>query len=154
MPALIVAGVVIVAILAALVIVERARRTEFPTDVQPLAEYASSLPISGLQMSESTSVAGMRSTFLDGVIQNTGNQTVTGATVQVLFRNDEGLAPQVLTVPLVLVRTRVPAVDTQAVAAQPIAPGDQREFRLIFETIAQNWNRQMPEIRIIRVQTR
>ncbi|MCL2659654.1 MAG: DUF2393 domain-containing protein [Acidobacteriaceae bacterium] len=154
MPALIVAGVIVLALLAVFVIVERGRKTEVTNTVQPLAAYAVSLPVSGLQMSQSANLLGGSSTFLDGVIHNAGEKTVTAATVQVIFRNDEGLAPQVMTMPLTLIRTRVPAVDTQTVAAAPLRPGDEREFRLIFESIAENWNRQMPEVRIISVQTR
>jgi len=36
----------------------------------------------------------------------------------------------------------------------PMRSGDEREFRLIFESIPANWNMQMPEIRIVRVDTR
>jgi hypothetical protein len=122
-----------------------------PTTVQPLASYAASLPISQLAMSESTSLSGGKSTFIDGHIQNTGNQTVTGITVQVLFRNREAMPPQIETVPLSLIRTREPYIDTQSVAASPLKPSDEKDFRLIFESIPANWDSQMPEIRIIRV---
>jgi hypothetical protein len=39
-------------------------------------------------------------------------------------------------------------------SASPLKPGDDREFRLIFETIPANWNTQMPEVHVIRVQSR
>ncbi len=50
-------------------------------------------------MSQSTSISGGTSTFLDGHVRNTGDQTLTGITVQVLFPNDEGQAPAIQTVP-------------------------------------------------------
>ena len=50
---------------------------------QPLAAYAANLPLSQLAMSESTSLSGGKSTFVDGHIKNTGTATVTGITVQV-----------------------------------------------------------------------
>ena len=87
-------------------------------------------------------------------IKNTGDQTVSGVTVQVLFRNDEAMPPQMETVPLSLIRTREPYVDTQPVSAAPLKPGDEREFRLIFESIPGNWNMQMPEIHVMRVDTK
>ena len=102
-------------------------------------------------MSESTSLSGGKSTFIDGHIKNTGNQTVTGITVQVLFRNNEAMPPQMETMPLSLIRTREPYVDTQPVSSAPLKPGDERDFRLIFEALPPNWNMQMPEIRIIQV---
>ncbi len=117
------------------------KKAAAPTNtVLPLAAYAANLPLSQLAMSESTSLSGGKSTFVDGHIQNTGSQTVTGVTVQVIFRNDEAMPPQMETVPLSLIRTREPYVDTQMVSAAPLKPGDEREFRLIFESIPANWN--------------
>jgi hypothetical protein len=109
------------------------------------------LPLSELAMSESTSLSGGKSTFIDGKVRNAGSATVTGITVQVLFRNEEGMPPQVETLPLTLIRTREPYVDTQPVSAAPLKQGDSREFRLIFESIPANWNMQMPEIHVVRV---
>jgi hypothetical protein len=74
--------------------------------------------------------------------------------VQVLFRNDEAMPPQIETLPLSLIRTREPYIDTQPVSAAPLKPGDGREFRLIFESLPANWNTQMPEIRVIQVVTK
>ena len=79
-------------------------------------------------MSESTSLSVGKSTFVDGHIQNTGSQTVTGVTVQVLFRNDEESCRGVETLPLSLIRTREPYIDTQPVGAAPLKPGDARGF--------------------------
>jgi Protein of unknown function (DUF2393) len=146
-----VAGVLVLVIVAGWIFVGRRNAVAPPNTVQPNAAYAANLPLSQLAMSESTSLSGGKSTFVDGRIQNTGGQTVTGITVQVLFRNNEGMPPQVETEPLSLIRTREPYVDTQPVSAAPLKPGDEREFRLIFESIPGNWNMQMPEIHIIRV---
>lgn len=95
------AGLVVLAVLALLLIGGR-RKTTAITGIQPLDHYAASLPISGLQMSESTSLSGGKSTYVDGHIRNAGGQTVTGITAQVVFRNDEGMPPQVETMPLML----------------------------------------------------
>ena len=118
------------------------------------AAYAANLPISGIVMSESTSLSGGKSTFIDGHIRNAGGQTVNAATVQVLFANDEAMPPQVETAPLTLIRTRQPYVDIEPVSAAPIAPGEDREFRLIFEDVSENWNQQLPEIHVVKVATR
>jgi hypothetical protein len=122
--------------------------------LRPLDPYASSLVFSGLQMSESTSLSGGKSTYIDGRVKNAGTKTVTAATVQVLFSNSEAMPPQVETVPVAVIRTHEPYVDTQPMADTPLGPGDEREFRLIFEDIQSNWNQQMPEIRVVRVGTR
>jgi hypothetical protein len=145
-----VAGAVVLAILAGLVLAGR-KKAPVITGIQPPAAYAVNLPLTGLAMSESTSLSGGKSTFIDGKIRNAGSATVTGVTVQVLFRNEEQMPPQVETLPLSLIRTREPYVDTQPVSAAPLKPGEEREFRLIFESIPQNWNMQMPDIHVVRV---
>jgi hypothetical protein len=149
-----VAGLAVVVVVGVLAMMGRHKVVLAPTTVQELAAYAGSLPLSQLTMSESTSLSGGKSTFVDGHIQNTGSQTVTGITVQVIFRNEEAMPPQIETLPLTLIRTREPYIDTQPVGAAPLKPGDERDFRLIFESIAANWNGQMPEIRVIQVETK
>jgi len=149
-----VAALVVVLLVGGLIVATH-RKPEAPANtLQPPAAYASSLPLSQLAMSESTSLSGGKSTFVDGHIKNTGDQTVNGVTVQVLFANDEAMPPQVETLPLALIRTHEPYVDTQPVSVAPLKPGDDREFRLIFESIPANWNTQMPEVRVIRASTK
>jgi hypothetical protein len=145
-----VAGLAVLIVIAVLALMGR-HKVATPSTVQPLATYAATLPLSQLAMSESTSLSGGKSTFIDGHIRNTGNQTVSGVTVQVIFRNEEAMPPQIDSLPLSLIRMREPYIDTQSVSAAPLKPGDERDFRLIFESIPANWNTQMPEIRIIGV---
>jgi Protein of unknown function (DUF2393) len=146
-----IAGLAVLAVVIGLLIAGHRKPSTALNSIQPLAPYASNLPLSQLAMSESTSLSGGKSTFVDGHIQNTGSQTITGITVQVIFRNDEQMPPQVETLPLSLIRTREPYVDTQPVSAAPLKPGDGQDFRLIFENISANWNVQMPEVHIIQV---
>jgi hypothetical protein len=79
---------------------------------------------------------------------------VSGITVQVVFQNDVALTPQIDTEPLTLIRMKEPYIDTEPVGAAPIKPGDDREFRLTFESVPDNWNQQMPEVRIIGTELR
>jgi hypothetical protein len=122
--------------------------------VLPPDPYAHNLVFSQLAMSQSTSLSGGTSTFIDGRVKNTGTGTVTSITMQVLFRNDLGLSPQVETLPLTLIRTHEPYVDTEPVSAAPLKPGDEAEFRLIFETVAANWNQELPELVSVKVAAR
>ena len=151
----IVAGSVVVLIVACLFFIGRRDGAKNAVNTElPLDGYASSLPISGLAMVESTSLSGGKSTFVDGHVANTGNRIVTGATVQVIFRNDEGLQPQVFTTPLTIISMREPYIDTKTLAGTPLKPGDSQDFRLTFEQVAGNWNGQMPEVRIVRVDSK
>jgi len=113
--------------------------------------YAVNLSVSNLHMSESANLAGGKSTYIDGSITNTGGRTVTGISVQVLFRDPAHEVAQNETQPLRIVRTREPAVDVEPVSAAPLKPGDTEDFRLIFDTVAQDWDGAFPEIRIIHV---
>ena len=102
-------------------------------------------------MSEASNFAGGKVTYLDGKIANHGTQTLTAITVQVAFRNDLKEIAQKETLPLSLIRTREPYVDTQPVSASPLKPGGESEFRLIFDSLAPDWNQQYPEVRVVRV---
>ena len=144
-----VAALIIVAILGVLVFAGRKKAAVPPNTLLPLDAYAASLPLSQLAMSESTNLSGGKLTYLDGHIHNTGDRTVNTATVQVVFQNDEQLPPQIDTLSLTLIRMREPYIDTEPLSSEPLKPGDDREFRLIFETVPENWNTQMPEVRII-----
>ena len=124
-----------------------------PISAQP-DPYASSLPITQVIMSQSANLAGGKVTYLDGHIANTGSRTVTAVTVQVLFRDVYHDVAQNETQPLMLIRTREPYVDIEPVSAAPLKPGDERDFRLIFDTLADTWNGAYPEVRIVRVASR
>ena len=113
--------------------------------------YAVSLPISHLRMSQAGSMAGGQSTYIDGQITNQGSRTVTAITVQVAFYGFTGQMVQKATLPLNLVRTREPYVDTESVGANPIQPGQTRAFRLILDSVPESWNQNYPKIRVIQV---
>ena len=111
--------------------------------------YANRFEIGDVSLSEATNGGGGKVTYVDGTVHNTGGQTVSAATVQVTFASEDGSAPQRQTMPLMLIRTRVPYVDLEPVSAEPLKPGDRREFRLIFETVPVAWDTKPPEIRLI-----
>jgi hypothetical protein len=125
--------------------------SEAVNQILPPDPYTPSLTFSQLAMSQSTSISGGTSTFIDGHVRNSGNRTLTGVTVQVLFGNDEGMAPEVETLPLSLIRAHEPYVDTEPLSVAPLKPGDEKEFRLIFESVPGNWNQMLPEIHVVKV---
>ena len=146
-----VAALIVLVVVGALVFFGWKKPVAAPSTLQPADAYAASLPFSQFEMSESENLTGGKQTYLDGHIGNSGSRTVNSVTVQVVFQNDVDLAPQIDTVPLTLIRTKDPYIDTQPVSASPLKPGDDREFRLTFETMPENWNQQMPEVRVIEV---
>jgi hypothetical protein len=120
----------------------------------PLDPYAGSLSLTDLAMSESGNLAGGKITYLDGHIANRGPRTVTAVTAQALFRDFAHEVTQNETLPLMLIRMREPYIDVEPVSAAPLAPGGEKDFRLIFDGVSPHWDGAYPEIRILRVETK
>jgi hypothetical protein len=153
LPLAMAAGVVAVVAVVAIVFLEHGKRTATVSPVSAAADpYATSLPVSGLQMSESSNLAGGKVTYLDGHIANKGNRTVTGIAVQVMFRNSAQEVAQNETQQLRLIRTRDPYIDIEPVSAAPLKPGEVRDFRLIFDAVTPDWDGAYPQLRILHVQ--
>lgn len=146
--------VVVVATVAVLVLEHgRPKPTVAPISAVP-DTYAAELPITGLAMSESSNLAGGKVTYLDGHVANTGDRTVTGITVQILFRTFAHEVAQNETQSMKFIRTREPYVDLEPVSAAPLSLGEQHEFRLIFDKVSPNWDGAYPEIRVLHVDTK
>ena len=155
LPLAIAAAVVLVVAATAVLILEHGKPSNSVTPISAAPDpYAASLPITGLAMSESSNLAGGKITYLDGHIVNTGSRTITGVTVQVLFRTFAHEVAQNETQPLKFIRTRDPYVDLEPVSAAPLKPGDQQDLRLIFDSVSPDWDGACPEVRIVHVETR
>lgn len=126
------------------------RRATTATDLA----YRSQVRLSDFAMSESANLAGGKITYLDGSVTNTGSKTLTGAEVRVVFRNAAGQVSQNSTMPLNLIRAREPYIDTEPMAASPLAPGQTREFRLILDQVTADWDGQYPAVTVDSVSTR
>ena len=146
-----VAALIVVVVIGVLVFAGGRKPAPPPNTLQPADAYSANLPLADFAMSESGNLSGGKLTYLDGHVRNTGSRTVIGATVQVVFRNDEAMPPLIDTVPLTLIRMKEPYIDTAPVSADPLKPGDEKEFRLTFDAVPENWNQQMPEVRVIEV---
>ena len=151
LPWIIAGGVVIVVLSIVIAFGHRAQPANpGGAGLAPPDPYAASLPITHLQMSQANSMVG-NNTYIDGQITNTGDKVVTGVTVQVAFRDVTNQIVQKNTMAMNLIRTRQPYVDTEPVSAAPLGPAQTAEFRLIFDHVADAWNQNYPDIRIIQV---
>jgi hypothetical protein len=149
-----IAGLVVALVVAALLLFGRKPAPVNPggAGLAPTDPYASSLTISNIRMSESSSLSGAKQTYIDGDIANHGTKMLTGITVQVGFHDFTGQLAQKETMPMALIRTHTPYIDTEPVSMAPVAPGETREFRLILDYVTDSWNQAYPEIRVIGVQ--
>jgi hypothetical protein len=150
-PLTVAAVLVAVAVATAFVVSSRKPATQLTVTTSGADAYAASLPMTAIQMSESSNLAGGKVTYIDGHIENTGTRTVKTITVQVLFHNYNHEIAQNQILPLTLIRMREPYIDIEPVSAQPPAPGASHDFRLIFDSITPNGAGDTPEIRIVHV---
>ena len=144
-------AVLVIAAVVILVMQHSAGRATVSPVNAPADPYADNLPITNLQMSESSNLAGSKVTYVDGHIANKGNRTVSGISVQVLFRNSAREVAQNETQSLNIIRTRDPYVDTEPLSAAPLKPGEERDFRLIFDRVTPDWDGAYPQLRILHV---
>lgn len=121
-----------------------------PESVRALDAYAAQLQIEHVAMAQAGHGVGGESLYLDGQIKNVGPKTLTALTVQVVFHADDGSTVKIETMPMALVRTLEPYVDVQPIVADPVAPGQGKDFRLILENVPEIWNQKVPEIRPVR----
>jgi hypothetical protein len=155
LPLGIAATVVVVVAVVAFFMLEHGKKTTSVTPISAAPDaYAANLKITALAMSESANLAGGKVTYLDGHIANTGNRTVSGISVQVLFRDYAHEVAQNETQPLKFIRMRSPYIDVEPVSAAPLKPGDGQDFRLIFDAVNPDWDGAYPEIRVVKVEGR
>lgn len=115
----------------------------------PTDPYAPKMQVSDVRLSQADNMIGGTVTYVEGYVTNTGDKTVTSATLEVTFKNTMSQVVQRQSEPLWIIQAREPAVDVATLAASPLKPGDKREFRLSFERISADWDRQPPALRFI-----
>lgn len=144
----IVVGVVtVIVIVAAVVFFSRSKPAPSPR-IDPYAAY---LRLSDIKMSQAQNFVGSTVTYVEGNITNTGSQTVTSATVHVVFRDSLGEIVQADDVPLQVVLQTGPYPDAVNLSTSPLEPGHVRPFRLTFEHISADWNQGYPELQVREV---
>jgi hypothetical protein len=155
LPIAIAAAVVLIVATVVVLVLEHGKSASRVTPISAQTDpYAVSLPITHLAMSESGNLAGGKLTYLDGHIANQGSRTVTGVTVQVLFRDVSHEVAQNETQSLKIIRMREPYIDVEPLSASPLKPGGEQDFRLIFDTVSPDWDGAYPDVRIIHVETK
>lgn len=144
-------AIAVAIVLAVAVIVALLLRTEPKAAPGPPPAYAAKLQLSNLKMSAAENFAGATVSYVDGMVSNAGDKTVTHAVVEVVFKDDMAQVVQRETVPLRALKTAGPYPEAVDLSVSPLAPGQSQPFRLTFESISAQWNRQYPELKVIDV---
>jgi len=113
--------------------------------------YAANLKLSDFKMSAAENFVGATVSYVDGTVTNSGDKTVTHVIVQVLFKDSLGQLAQREDIPMQVLKTDGPYPEAVDFSLAPLAPGQSKLFRLTFESISAQWNRQYPEIQIADV---
>jgi hypothetical protein len=143
--AIAVAVVIVIAVVAALLLRNQPKGASGPPP------YAANLKLSDLKMSAAENFVGATVSYVDGTVTNAGDKTVTHAVVEVLFKDDMGQLAQREDIPLQVLKTDGPYPEAVDFRVSPLAPGQSKAFRLTFEGISAQWNRQYPEIQVTDV---
>lgn len=113
--------------------------------------YAANLKLSDFKMSAAENFVGATVSYVDGTVSNTSDKTVIHVMVEVNFKDDMGQIAQREEIPLQLLKTTGPYPEALDFSVSPLGPGQSKPFRLTFEGISAQWNRQFPEIRVTDV---
>jgi hypothetical protein len=113
--------------------------------------YATNLKLSDFKMSAAENFVGVTVSYVDGTVTNNGSKTVTHLVVQVNFKDDMEQIAQREEIPMQVLKTDGPYPEAVDFSISPLGPGQSKPFRLTFENISAQWNRQYPEIQITDV---
>ena len=142
------AAIMVIAVVA-LVVLTRSK----PSEQGAVDPYAAKLAVSDLKMSAAENFVGGTVSYLEGKITNQGDKPVLGASLEVTFRNSLGEVVQKETMPVRGLQahsiTGTPEMFDLRLA--PLQPGKTIDFRLTFEHISGDWNREYPQLKFTSV---
>ena len=143
LPMVIGAGVVVLIVLA---VVLFTRRNTASTAVPPTDPYLANLAISGLHMSTADNFAGGSVIYIQGTISNHGDRKLTGARVEVVFKNVLGQVSQKQVLPVSVLVPNSPYEDYGPLDRAPLQAGESRAFRVTLEHVTSDWDGQVPQV--------
>jgi hypothetical protein len=116
--------------------------------------YAANVKLTNVHMITAENFIGSSVTYVEGSVANTGDKTLTSATVELTFKNSLKQVVQTEDTPVRILRSSAPYRDFGNLADLPLAAGQGKEFRLSLEHISADWKQQYPDIRVIDVSTK
>ena len=117
----------------------RHRVTERPVLTTEARGYLKNLALSEVEMQANESYMKQEVVEINGKIANNGDRTLKLVEINCVFKDVYGQ---------VVLRERVAIAGTQNGVLQP---GENKNFRLAFDSIPQSWNKLMPDLVIARI---
>jgi hypothetical protein len=142
--------IAVVVVMAVAIMVAFLLRSQ-PRNASGPPPYGSSLKLSDFKIAAVKNFIGATITYLDGTVTNAGNRTVTRVIVQVKFKDNMGQLAQQEEMPLQVLKTDGPYPEAWDFKVSPLGPGQSQAFRLTFDHISEQWDRQYPDIEITDV---
>ncbi len=140
-------GVFVLLLIVGVVLLTRGGK---PTG-NPADPNLAKLQVTDLHMATAQNFAGGSVTYIEGKITNGTDRKVTGASVQVIFKNSLGEIAQKDTLPVTVLLPNVPYVDYGLIDRAPLAAGQSRDFRLTLEHVTTDWDGQIPSVKVVNI---
>jgi hypothetical protein len=123
---------------------------------QQVDPYVSKLQISNAKVSAAENYVGGTVTYLDADITNTGDKTLVGADMNLVFKNTMNEIVQKETLPLhVLVENQMGGYpDLVDMSRSPITPGHTKSVRMTLEHISADWDQSPPQMGLANLKLR
>lgn len=144
---IVVAVAAVIAVMLAIAFLLR----EPPKPIKTISPYAANIKFSDFKMSAAENFIGATVSYMDGNVTNTGDKSVTHLVVEVTFKDEIGQLAQREEIPLRVLKTGGPYPDPVDLSVSSLGPGQRQPFRLTFDSISAQWNRQYPELRVTDV---
>lgn len=146
---MVIGGLLVVIAITVLVLATRAGKSSGMGQGDP---NLAKLQISDLHMATAQNFAGNSVTYIEGKISNATDRKVTGARVEVIFKNSIGeIAQDEKSLPVTVLLPNVPYIDYGPIDRAPLAPGQSRDFRLTLEHVSADWDGQLPTVKVMAV---
>lgn len=146
---MVIGGLLVVIAITVLVLATRAGKSSGMGQGDP---NLAKLQISDLHMATAQNFAGNSVTYIEGKISNAADRKVTGARVEVIFKNSIGeIAQDEKSLPVTVLLPNVPYIDYGPIDRAPLAPGQSRDFRLTLEHVSADWDGQLPTVKVMAV---
>jgi len=119
---------------------ESSQRVEVePTLSEAAKGYLSLLDLSEVQMEANEDALGQTLLTIEGTVTNLGEKTVTLAEINCVFRDVNGM--EIAREKGRIVRDR----------GGPLAPAEQKAFRLPFDNVPDDWNQMLPSLYVSQI---